>query len=101
MSEWFVYIAKCRDDSLYCGISTNVERRIHEHNHTKRAARYTRSRRPVSLIFKSISMNRSQASFIEARFKKLKVTQKRELINDIRKFNDYFDIECATLDTSV
>lgn len=48
MKEWFVYILKCSDNTLYCGVTTDVERRIKEHNNGT-ASRYTRAKRPVTL----------------------------------------------------
>lgn len=49
---WFVYVVRCADDTLYTGITTNTLRRINEHNAgTPPGARYTRSRRPVTLAY--------------------------------------------------
>jgi len=93
MNKWHVYVAKCSDNSLYCGITTDVDRRIYEHNFSKKAAKYTRSRRPVKLIFKSASMSRSSAASVEAKFKKLRTDKKKKIINDLKSFNDYFNIE--------
>jgi putative endonuclease len=88
-----VYVVECVDGSLYCGITTDVLRRFHEHNSTKRAAKYTRSRRPVYLVFQSHEMLRSDAASIEAKFKKLRVDKKRKLISDIKMFNDHFGLD--------
>jgi putative endonuclease len=50
VKPWFVYILRCADDTLYTGITTDVARRVREHNAgVALAARYTRSRRPVAL----------------------------------------------------
>ena len=49
--SWYVYVVRCRDDSLYTGITTELERRIEEHNHSPKGARYTRARRPVELVY--------------------------------------------------
>jgi len=78
---------------MYCGITTDIDRRVYEHNFTKKAAKYTRARRPVRLLFKSRPLSRSTAMSIEIRFKKLKVDQKKNLINNDKNFNDYFNIE--------
>jgi len=51
MPEWTVYILRCRDGSLYTGITTDPERRLAEHNSDRGAARYTRPRRPVRLVY--------------------------------------------------
>ncbi len=49
MSDWFVYIVRCADNSLYTGITTDVEARVKRHN-SGAGARYTRARRPVVLV---------------------------------------------------
>lgn len=76
---WFVYIVRCVDNSLYCGITTNVDRRIFEHNNTKKAAKYTRSRRPVVLVWSEPSETRSTALKREASIKKLSKHQKERM----------------------
>lgn len=91
--DWFVYVVECSDGSLYCGVTTEVDRRIYEHNTTKRAAKYTRSRRPVILVFQSKSFTRSRASSIETKFKKLPTNKKRQLIKSDELFNSYFHID--------
>jgi putative endonuclease len=78
--SYHVYILTCADGSLYTGITTNVERRLHEHNSTTRGAKYTRSRRPVSLAVTWPAANRSAALREEARIKRLTRKQKLELI---------------------
>lgn len=50
MDKWFVYIVRCRDDSLYTGITTDLTRRMQQHNEGT-GAKYTRSRRPVTLVY--------------------------------------------------
>jgi len=45
--NWFVYLVECNDSTYYCGITTDINRRILEHNESKRGSKYTRSRRPV------------------------------------------------------
>ena len=45
--QWFVYMLRCADNSLYTGITLDIERRVNEHNGIKKGARYTRSRQPV------------------------------------------------------
>jgi len=71
-----VYIVECVDNSLYTGITTNIDRRIKEHNTSNKGAKYTRSRRPVSLIYKESCENRSIASKREYEIKKLKRADK-------------------------
>lgn len=74
--SWSLYAVICNDSSIYIGITTDVQRRIYEHNHTKKGAKYTRSRRPVSLVYVESHSDRSSASKAEARYKKLKRTEK-------------------------
>lgn len=69
--RWFVYVLRCRDDSLYCGASPNPSRRFYEHMHTSRGAKYTRSRRPLKYVCEWHCDGRSEALKMEARFKKL------------------------------
>lgn len=80
MKTWYVYIAQCADGTLYTGISTDVNRRLHEHNHTSKGAKYTRSRRPVKLKLVIECIGRSEAAREEARIKKLSRLDKLSLI---------------------
>ncbi|WP_419176544.1 GIY-YIG nuclease family protein [Desulfosediminicola sp.] len=80
MCEWFVYILKCSDDSLYTGVTTDLERRTKEHNSPSGGARYTRSRRPVELVYSERCNNRSMACSREYRIKQLTRAQKQLLI---------------------
>lgn len=73
---WFLYIVVCSDSSLYTGITTDIDRRLYEHNYTKKGAKYTRSRRPVQLRYCATYKSRSIASKIEASIKKLKRADK-------------------------
>ena len=57
---WRVYLLRCADDSLYCGISKNLEHRIAQHNAGK-GAKYTRSRLPTKLVAASDELSRSDA----------------------------------------
>ena len=81
MKQWYVYIVECADGSLYTGITTDVERRILEHNFSFKSAKYTRSRRPVRLRWSKEVTGRSEASKEEYRIKKLPRKKKLELIN--------------------
>lgn len=78
---YYLYILKCADKTLYTGITTDLKRRMLEHNSSKLGARYTSSRRPVKMVFCKKFKNRSIASAEEARIKKLKRIDKLELIN--------------------
>ncbi len=83
---YYLYILKCADKTLYAGITTDLKRRIIEHNSTKLGARYTSVRRPVKLVYFKKFKNRSVASKEEARIKKLKRDKKLMLINSSSGF---------------
>lgn len=78
---WFLYVLRCADDTFYTGTTTDITRRINEHNTKKCGAKYTKTRRPVELIFWLDFENRSQAQKAEYKFKKLTRTQKEKIIN--------------------
>jgi len=63
--QWTVYILRCADDSLYTGITTDLQRRLSEHNESPRGASYTRGRRPVALAYQHEVDNRAIASRLE------------------------------------
>jgi putative endonuclease len=76
---WFVYILRCADDTLYTGITTDKERRLTQHNKGT-AAKYTRVRTPVEMIYSENSDDRSSATKREIAIKKLPRKQKLDLI---------------------
>ena len=84
LPEWFMYVVKCVDDTLYTGITTDVTRRLHEHNNTAKGAKYTKKRRPVTLLHSVGHSSRSSASRAESKFKKLSRKQKLSIINENR-----------------
>ena len=72
INDWFVYIVRCADDSLYTGITKDVDRRIQEHNEgNKLAAKYTRARLPVVLVHQEVCESRSAATKREIEIKLL------------------------------
>jgi putative endonuclease len=75
----FVYLLRCADDSLYCGWTTDVERRLAEHR-TGGASRYTRSRLPVELALTIEVGDRSEAMREEARIKRLPRAIKLQMV---------------------
>ena len=77
---YFLYILKCADDTLYTGITTDLERRVAEHNGSKLGARYTKSRRPVELVYTKKFRDRSLASKEESRVKGLSRQEKIAMI---------------------
>ena len=74
----FVYLLRCADGSLYCGWTSDVQRRFEEHA-AGRASRYTRSRLPVELVWSTRKASRSDAMREEARIKRLTRIQKLAL----------------------
>ena len=81
---YYMYVVQCGDykQSYYCGITTDPDRRIKEHNESKKGAKYTRSRRPVRLMFTQLCKSRSDALKKEAAFKKLSRPQKLQYMCD-------------------
>ena len=79
MSEWFVYILRCADDTLYTGITTDLVRRCKQHN-AGTASRYTRSRLPAVLLYREAQASRSLALKRELAIKALSRQQKELLI---------------------
>jgi putative endonuclease len=83
MAGWFVYMARCADGSLYTGITTGPARRIAEHNHSDRlGARYTRSRRPVSLAWCERCDSRADAGRREHYIRNLDKGSKEALVRE-------------------
>lgn len=79
----FVYMVRCADGTLYTGYATDVEKRLREHNgeiNSKAAARYTRGRRPVSLLYSEACSTRSEALKREHAIKQLTKEAKLNLI---------------------
>jgi putative endonuclease len=79
---WYLYVVRCNDNTLYTGITTDIKRRLREHNENNRGAKYTRTRRPVELIYWIKYENRSEASKAEAKFKKLSRKKKDKAISE-------------------
>jgi len=80
-TPWYVYVLLCADKTLYCGITTDLERRVEEHNHPKKAAKYTRARQPVRLVYSEEAKTRSLALIREWEIKQLSKAQKLSLID--------------------
>jgi putative endonuclease len=84
--SWFVYLLRCADNSLYTGITTDLNRRLAEHNgenNSNKGARYTRHRRPVSLVYSETLTCRSNASQREYAIKQLSRSAKEQLITSL------------------
>lgn len=76
---WYVYLVECSDESIYTGISLDVEKRLERHNNGT-GARYTAARRPVKLLRKIPCSSHSEALKLEAKIKKLKRKAKLNLV---------------------
>jgi putative endonuclease len=76
---WYLYIVQCSDGTLYTGITTNIARRLDEHNNKKSGAKYTKSRRPVVLVYRETYATRSEAQKAEYQIKRLTRRQKINL----------------------
>jgi putative endonuclease len=81
MKFYYVYILKCSDNSLYTGITNDLERRINEHNDGKLVNAYTFSRRPVELVWLQEFTEPNQAIYFEKKLKKWSKQKKEALIN--------------------
>jgi putative endonuclease len=81
---YFVYLLRCKDDSLYCGQTNNLKRRVKEHNSSKtKSASYTKWRRPVKLVYFEEVKTISDALKREHRIKRLRKIQKERLAGKI------------------
>ncbi|MGY8849929.1 MAG: GIY-YIG nuclease family protein [Pseudomonadales bacterium] len=80
MSQWYVYIVRASDQSLYTGITTDLERRLAEHQSGKAGAKYFRGRSAIEMVYSEQADGRSGASIREAAIKKLTRENKLALI---------------------
>ena len=78
-NTWLVYMVRCSDGTLYTGITNDLARRLAAHNSARDGARYTRSRRPVTLVYAEAAGSHSAAARLEYRIKKMKRASKKEL----------------------
>lgn len=79
-TQWFVYILRCADNSLYTGITVDLVRRLSEHNLSPLGAKYTRGRRPVALVYQEKCASRSEAAKKERKIKRLTKSEKESLV---------------------
>jgi len=82
MSQWFVYVLQCADGTYYTGVTTDVERRVREHNGelAGKGAKYTSARRPVRLTHSEAALNRSSAQIREYVIRSLPRKAKAQLV---------------------
>ena len=74
-----VYVVQCRDGSLYTGIATDVERRVDEHRHTAKGAKYLRGKGPLTVVYQQEIGDRSLALRVESRIKRMPRKDKSDL----------------------
>lgn len=94
MADWFLYIIRCGDGTLYTGITKDIQRRLAEHRGRdggNKGAKYLRSRGPLKLVYAKKAGTRSQALAMEYRIKRMKKREKEKIISNSRFFpNTYF-----------
>ncbi len=78
---WWVYFLRCNDNSLYAGVTTDIHRRIEEHNNSKLGAKYTRAKRPVKLVYLEEANNKSKACQREYQIRHLTKLKKEQLVS--------------------
>ena len=79
LNMWYIYILRCQDGSLYTGSTTDIPRRVNEHNRSKGGA-YTRACLPVKLVYKESCSSRSKAQKRESQIKRWSRSKKLALI---------------------
>ena len=77
---YYCYIVQCKDKSFYTGVTTDLKRRVEEHNNSTLGAKYTKGRRPVKLVYSTRRKDKSRAQIEECRIKKLTRAEKIKLI---------------------
>lgn len=85
LMNYYVYIVRCSDNTLYTGTASNLEKRVADHNESKRGAHYTKSRRPVVLVYSEDCKTRSDALKREYKLKQLSRKEKLDLIRKQKK----------------
>ena len=80
---YYFYLVRCADNSLYSGITNDLEKRVIDHNSEKRGAKYTRAKQPVRLVYTEKFENRSLAMKREAEVKKWPKFKKERLVTKV------------------
>lgn len=91
MPDWFVYILRCADETFYTGITTDIARRVREHNAGNLGARYTRARRPVELVHCEKLPGRAEATKREMEIRRLGKNGKEKLVAEVGKIDHAID----------
>lgn len=88
-ANWFVYIIRSANNTLYTGITTDIERRLREHEGLiNKGAKYLRGKGPLTVVWQTTVSNRSEASRMESRIKRLPRHTKQRLVDgheDVRQ----------------
>jgi putative endonuclease len=99
MSDWYLYMVRCRDGSLYTGISTDVDRRFQQHLGKDAAgSKYLRGKGPLSLVFRKKVGSQSLASKVEAKVKTLSKAEKEKLTRFPEDIEDLIKRACSECD---
>ena len=86
IKKWLIYLLECKDKTLYCGITNDLENRLKQHNgEIKGGAKYTRSRQPLKLVYQEKALSRSDALKREIIIKKMSKKTKIVLIHSSEK----------------
>ena len=89
MLDWYLYLIRCNDDSLYTGITTDVTRRFVEHHKNSGVgAKYLRGREPLTLVIQKKLGGRSLAQRVENKVKKLPKVRKEKLIRNMERIEE-------------
>ncbi len=81
--SYYTYILKCSDDTLYTGITNDLDKRVHAHNTSQTGAKYTRGRRPVVLVYYESCIDKSHAQKREYEIKAMTRKEKEKLVQSI------------------
>ncbi len=93
MHTWFLYLIRCKDNSLYTGITTDIKRRFNEHqSNDRKGSKYLRGKAPLKLVLKKKIGNKSLASKVEAKVKKLPKAKKELLVKGKIKIKEIIDL---------
>lgn len=92
MDSWFLYVIRSKDHSLYTGITTDVKRRFNEHQgNDRKGSKYLRGKAPLKLVLKKKIGDKSLASKVEAKVKKLSKTKKEMLVKGKIRIKEIVD----------
>ena len=87
--KWIIYLLESGDKSLYCGITNDIDRRLKQHNgDINGGAKYTRSRKPLKIVYQENAISRAEALKREITIKRMSKKSKKNLIsNNYKKLN--------------